>query len=50
VTAIDVESVGIDKEATPAVLYSTIAGHTLARAKLVPIASAAETSMATRAR
>jgi Raf kinase inhibitor-like YbhB/YbcL family protein len=50
VTAVDVESVGIDKEATPAVLNSAIAGHTLARATLVPIAAAAASAGATPSR
>ena len=41
VTAVDVESLDLDKEATPAVLYATLSGHTLARALLVPIATSA---------
>jgi Raf kinase inhibitor-like YbhB/YbcL family protein len=41
VTAVDVDSLGVDKEATPALLYATLSGHTLARALLVPIATTA---------
>jgi Raf kinase inhibitor-like YbhB/YbcL family protein len=46
-TAVDVESAGVDKEATPALLVGTIAGHTLARAMLVPVAAPAASGMAT---
>src|SRR5215211_6671668 len=42
VTAVDVDSLDIDKEATPALLYATLSGHTLARALLVPIAKTAD--------
>jgi len=38
VTAVDVDSLDVDKEATPALLYATLSGHTLARALLVPTA------------
>ena len=38
VTAMDIESTGVDKEATPALLYGSLIGHTLARATIVPIA------------
>jgi Raf kinase inhibitor-like YbhB/YbcL family protein len=41
VTAVDVDSLGLDKEATPALLYATLTDHTLARAILVPIATTA---------
>src|SRR5829696_4157582 len=41
VTAADVDSLGIDKGATPALLYATLTDHTLARAILVPIATTA---------
>ena len=41
VTAVDVASLELDKEATPALLYATLGGHTLARALLVPIAAPA---------
>jgi Raf kinase inhibitor-like YbhB/YbcL family protein len=41
VTAVDVDSLDLDKEATPALLYATLSGHTLARALLVPIATTA---------
>jgi Raf kinase inhibitor-like YbhB/YbcL family protein len=41
VTAVDVDSLGVDKEATPALLYATLTDHTLARAILVPIATTA---------
>jgi Raf kinase inhibitor-like YbhB/YbcL family protein len=47
VTAIDVDSSGVDKEATPALLYGTIAGHTLARAMLVPVSAPAAGGAAT---
>jgi Raf kinase inhibitor-like YbhB/YbcL family protein len=40
VTAVDVPSIGIDKNATPAVLGFMLLSHTLARAVLIPIASA----------
>jgi Raf kinase inhibitor-like YbhB/YbcL family protein len=39
VTAVDVESLGIDPEATPALLYFMLRDYTLARAMLVPIAA-----------
>src|SRR5688500_16877803 len=39
VTAVDVDSLDVDKEATPALLYATLSGHTLARALLVPVAT-----------
>jgi Raf kinase inhibitor-like YbhB/YbcL family protein len=41
VTAVDVDALGVDKEATPALLYATLTDHTLARAILVPIATTA---------
>ena len=41
VTAVDVDSLGVDKEATPALLYATLTDHTLARAILVPLATTA---------
>jgi Raf kinase inhibitor-like YbhB/YbcL family protein len=41
VTAVDVDTLGLDKEATPALLYATLTDHTLARAILVPIATTA---------
>lgn len=37
VHAVDVPSVGVSKDATPAFLGFTLSGHTLARATLVPI-------------
>jgi Raf kinase inhibitor-like YbhB/YbcL family protein len=39
VTAVDVDSLDLDEEATPALLYATLSGHTLARALLVPFAA-----------
>ena len=39
VTAVDVDSLDLDKEATPALLYATLSDHTLARALLVPSAA-----------
>ncbi len=42
VTAVDVDTLGVDKEATPALLYATLSGHTLARAILVPVATTAD--------
>jgi Raf kinase inhibitor-like YbhB/YbcL family protein len=41
VTAADVDTLQVDKDATPALLYATLAGHTLARAIIVPIAAPA---------
>ncbi|XVV13885.1 YbhB/YbcL family Raf kinase inhibitor-like protein [Actinoplanes sp. CA-131856] len=40
VHAVDVESIGIDKESTPAFLGFTLTGHTLARAVITPYFSA----------
>ena len=39
VTAVDVDSLGLDKEATPALLYATLSGHTFGPGVLVPIAA-----------
>jgi phosphatidylethanolamine-binding protein (PEBP) family uncharacterized protein len=41
VTAVDVDSLDVDPHATPAVLYFTLLGHTLARAMIVPTAAPA---------
>ena len=41
VTAVDVDTLGVDKEATPALLYATLTDHTLARAILRPLATTA---------
>src|SRR5215216_5056608 len=41
VTAVDVDSLGVDQNATPALLYFTLSGHTLARAMIVPVAAPA---------
>src|SRR5215217_6724933 len=41
ITAVDVDTLGVDNEATPALLYATLGGHTLARASLVPVATPA---------
>jgi len=41
VTAVDVPTLGVAEDATPAVLGFTLGGHTLARAVLVPTAEAA---------
>jgi Raf kinase inhibitor-like YbhB/YbcL family protein len=47
VTAVDVDSLGVDPDATPAVLYFTLLGHTLARAMIVPTAAPAGSAAAT---
>jgi Raf kinase inhibitor-like YbhB/YbcL family protein len=47
VTAVDVASLGVDPGATPAVLYFTLLGHTLARATIVPTAAPAGSAVAT---
>ena len=41
VTAVDVDSLGVDPNATPALLSVTLSGHTLARAMILPIAAPA---------
>jgi Raf kinase inhibitor-like YbhB/YbcL family protein len=41
VTAVDVDSLGVDQNATPALLYAALSGHTLARAMIVPVAAPA---------
>jgi hypothetical protein len=38
---VDVDSLNLDKEATPALHYATLGGQTLGRALLVPIAASA---------
>ena len=47
VTAVDVDSLGVDPAATPAVLYFTLLGHSLARAMIVPTAAPAGSAAAT---
>jgi Raf kinase inhibitor-like YbhB/YbcL family protein len=39
VTAVDVDSLGVDQDATPALLYGALISHTLGRAMIVPIAA-----------
>jgi Raf kinase inhibitor-like YbhB/YbcL family protein len=41
VSAVDVDSLGVDPDATPALLYGALIGHTLGRAMIVPIAAPA---------
>jgi Raf kinase inhibitor-like YbhB/YbcL family protein len=41
VTAVDVDSLGVDQDATPALLYGALIGHTLGRAMIVPVAASA---------
>ncbi len=41
VTAVDVDSLGVDPDATPALLYGALIGHTLGRAMIVPVAAPA---------
>jgi Raf kinase inhibitor-like YbhB/YbcL family protein len=47
VTAVDVDSLDVDPDATPAVLYFTLLGHTLGRAMIVPTAAPAGSAEAT---
>src|SRR5215207_3610080 len=47
VTAVDVDSLGVDPAATPALLYATLLGHTLGRAMLVATAAPAGSAAAT---
>jgi Raf kinase inhibitor-like YbhB/YbcL family protein len=41
VNAVDVDSLGVDQDATPALLYGALIGHTLGRAMIVPVAASA---------
>jgi Raf kinase inhibitor-like YbhB/YbcL family protein len=47
VTAVDFDALGVDPEATPAVLYFMLLGHTLGRAMIVPTAAPAGSAAAT---
>jgi Raf kinase inhibitor-like YbhB/YbcL family protein len=49
VTAVDVPTIGVPKDATPAFLIANLGGHTLARAVIVPVASPAAQPVASPA-